>query len=48
MVGNDLAIAFYEAQGGRRAGAYSDPGPLWRSHNLLYAWDDLTALASRG
>jgi ribosomal protein S18 acetylase RimI-like enzyme len=48
VVGNAPAIAFYEAQGGRRAGAYTDPGPLWRSHNLLYAWDDLAALASRG
>jgi len=48
VVGNDPAIAFYEAQGGRRAGAYTDPGPLWRSHNLLYAWDDLPALAARG
>jgi ribosomal protein S18 acetylase RimI-like enzyme len=46
--GNDPAIAFYEAQGGRRIGAYTDPGPLWRSHNLLYAWDDLPALVARG
>lgn len=48
VIGNDPAIAFYEAQGGRRIGAYTDPGPLWRSHNLLYAWDDLAALAARG
>ncbi|MBW8727915.1 MAG: GNAT family N-acetyltransferase [Inquilinus limosus] len=48
VVGNDPAIAFYEAQGGRRIGAYTDPGPLWRSDNLLYAWDDLKALAARG
>ncbi|WP_395672583.1 GNAT family N-acetyltransferase [Inquilinus sp.] len=48
VVGNDPAIAFYEAQGGRRIGAYTDPGPMWRSDNLLYAWDDLTALAARG
>ncbi|WP_218823732.1 GNAT family N-acetyltransferase [Inquilinus limosus] len=48
VVGNDPAIAFYEAQGGRRIGAYIDPGPLWRSDNLLYVWDDLIALAARG
>ncbi|MGK9230616.1 GNAT family N-acetyltransferase [Inquilinus limosus] len=48
VVGNDPAIAFYEAQGGRRIGAYTDPGPLWRSDNLLYGWDDLAALAARG
>jgi ribosomal protein S18 acetylase RimI-like enzyme len=48
VVGNDPAIAFYEAQGGRRVGAYTDPGPMWRSDNLLYAWDDLAALAARG
>jgi len=48
VVGNDPAIAFYEAQGGRRIGSYADPGPLWRSVNLLYAWDDLAALAARG
>jgi ribosomal protein S18 acetylase RimI-like enzyme len=48
VVGNDPAIAFYEAQGGRRIGAYTDPGPMWRSDNLLYAWDDLRALAAQG
>lgn len=44
VAGNDPAIAFYEALGGRRAGSYTDPGPLWRSENLAYVWDDLTAL----
>ncbi|MBP0579958.1 GNAT family N-acetyltransferase [Labrys sp. LIt4] len=47
VAGNEPAIAFYEAQGGRQAGSYTDPGPLWRSHNLLYAWDDLEALVRR-
>lgn len=41
VVGNDRAIAFYEALGGRRIGRMTDPGPLWRSDNLLYAWDGL-------
>jgi len=39
VVGNDPAIAFYEAMGGRRQGRYVDPGPIWRSENLLYVWD---------
>ncbi|MGJ4854528.1 N-acetyltransferase family protein [Labrys sp. La1] len=47
VAGNQPAIAFYEAQGGRKAGSYTDPGPLWRSHNLVYAWDDLEALVRR-
>ena len=47
VAGNGPAIAFYEAQGGRQAGSYTDPGPLWRSHNLVYAWDDLEALVRR-
>lgn len=45
VVGNTSAIAFYEKLGGRRAGAYTDPGPMWRSDNLLYVWDDAAALA---
>lgn len=48
VVGNDPAIAFYDAMGGRRIGRYTDPGPIWRSDNLVYAWDDLDALISRG
>lgn len=42
--GNAPAIRFYEALGGRLIGRYTDPGPLWRSDNLLYAWDDLAVL----
>jgi ribosomal protein S18 acetylase RimI-like enzyme len=41
VVGNDRAIAFYEALGGRQIGRMTDPGPLWRSENLIYAWDGL-------
>ena len=42
--GNDRAAAFYEALGGRVVGDYLDPGPIWRSRNIVYAWDDLDAL----
>jgi ribosomal protein S18 acetylase RimI-like enzyme len=44
VVGNEAAINFYQAMAARLIGRYQDPGPLWRSDNLLYAWDDLTAL----
>ena len=44
VVGNAPAIAFYESLGGRKAGTYTDPGPMWRSDNLLYVWDDVAAL----
>jgi ribosomal protein S18 acetylase RimI-like enzyme len=44
VVGNGPAIAFYEAVGGRPIGRYTDPGPLWRSENIIYAWDDLERL----
>jgi ribosomal protein S18 acetylase RimI-like enzyme len=45
--GNDRAVAFYQHLGGRRIGRYTDAGPVWRSDNLVYAWDDLAALAGR-
>jgi ribosomal protein S18 acetylase RimI-like enzyme len=44
VVGNAPVIKFYEALGGRVIGRYTDPGPLWRSDNLLYAWDELAVL----
>lgn len=44
VVGNDPAIAFYEALGGQAAGRYLDPGPLWRSQNLVFVWDRLSDL----
>ena len=50
VVGNEPAIAFYESLGGRGAGKYIDPGPLWRSDNLIFVWDevsDLIGAASR-
>jgi ribosomal protein S18 acetylase RimI-like enzyme len=46
--GNEPAIAFYKALGARRIGSFTDPGPLWRSHNLVFAWDDLTPLVRSG
>jgi len=45
VTGNEAAIRFYQAMGGREAGHYTDPGPLWRSDNLLYIWDDLALIA---
>lgn len=36
---NTAARAFYAAMGGREAGAYTDPGPLWRSEMVLVVWD---------
>lgn len=44
VVGNEPAIAFYRALGGRLVGRYTDPGPIWRSDNLIFAWDDLSLL----
>lgn len=42
--GNDEALAFYEALGGRAEGRYVDPGPLWRSDNRVVVWEDLGLL----
>jgi ribosomal protein S18 acetylase RimI-like enzyme len=42
--GNEPAMAFYRSLGGRVAGRYIDPGPIWRSANLVFLWDDLTPL----
>lgn len=45
--GNESAIRFYAALGGREAGRYTDAGPLWRSRNIIYAWPDITVLSAR-
>ncbi len=42
--GNGPAIAFYRSLGARQIGTYTDPGPIWKSNNLVYAWDDVAAL----
>lgn len=47
VVGNAPALAFYTALGGRIVGRYADPGPLWRSDNLIVVWDDAADLAAR-
>lgn len=39
-------MKFYEALGRRRADAYTASGPVWRSENYLYVWDDLLSLAT--
>jgi GNAT superfamily N-acetyltransferase len=44
VVGNEPAMAFYDRLGGRRAGVFVDPGPLWRSENVVFVWDDLAGL----
>ena len=44
--GNYAAIAFYASLDGRLAGEYVDPGPIWRSHNIVMVWDDLASLAT--
>ena len=41
---NRPAIDFYRKLGGRPAGSYIDPGPLWRSRNQIIIWDDLQTL----
>jgi ribosomal protein S18 acetylase RimI-like enzyme len=48
VVGNQPAIEFYEAMGARQIGTYTDAGPMWRSDNLAYVWDDLATLIARG
>lgn len=40
---NQPAIRFYDSLGGRILGSYIDAGPIWRSNNLAYAWDDVPA-----
>jgi ribosomal protein S18 acetylase RimI-like enzyme len=44
VVGNDPAIAFYRSLGGRMMESYTDPGPIWRSDNVIFVWDDLALL----
>ena len=42
--GNKLACNFYEALGAGNIGEFRDPGPIWRSDNIAYAWDNLDQL----
>ncbi len=36
---NEAARRFYASMGGAEVGRFTDPGPLWRSSNILVAWD---------
>jgi ribosomal protein S18 acetylase RimI-like enzyme len=44
VAANTAAVAFYERLGGQYAGRYTDPGPHWRSDNLIYVWRNLSDL----
>lgn len=44
--GNEPAIRFYRALGGKAIGRYTDAGPLWRSPNIIYAWPDIALLSA--
>jgi ribosomal protein S18 acetylase RimI-like enzyme len=44
VAANKAAIAFYDRLGGICTGHYTDPGPHWRSENLIYVWRDLERL----
>jgi len=44
VAANKAATAFYERLGGQCIGHYTDPGPHWRSENLVYVWPDLSQL----
>lgn len=45
--GNAQAIQFYSALEGDIIGKFIDPGPVWRSQNIVYAWDDIKDLISQ-
>ncbi|MEJ6393643.1 GNAT family N-acetyltransferase [Gymnodinialimonas sp. 2305UL16-5] len=36
---NERARRFYQTMGGVEIGTFTDPGPLWRSDNIVMAWD---------
>lgn len=42
--GNSPAIEFYEHLGGQLGGRFIDPGPIWKSTNLIYVWDNVAGL----
>ena len=35
---NSPAIRFYEVMGGKNIGSFTDPGPMWKSDNLVLEW----------
>ena len=42
--GNEPACRFYQALHARKIAEFRDPGPIWRSHNIVYAWDEIDQL----
>ncbi len=36
---NERARSFYKKMGGVEVSSFIDPGPLWRSENILVTWD---------
>lgn len=42
--GNQAAADFYTALGAKVIGGYIDPGPIWRSQNIIMGWDSLEQL----
>ena len=38
--GNTKALAFYAAMGGVVAGSFVDAGPIWKSDNVIIAWEE--------
>ncbi|WP_175484818.1 GNAT family N-acetyltransferase [Jannaschia pohangensis] len=36
---NNSARRFYKKMGGAEIGTFIDPGPLWKSENIIVAWD---------
>jgi len=44
VAGNAQALAFYAALGGQEVGRYVDPGPIWKSEDVVIAWDGASAL----
>ena len=46
--GNKRAARFYEARRAKKIGEFRDPGPIWRSDNVVYGWDEIDQLMSWG
>ena len=47
VVDNHPARSFYEAEGGEHIASFIDPGPNWRSSNVIYAWHGFAAFGCR-
>ena len=42
--GNDVAARFYQRLGAREIARTIDVGPIWKSANIIFAWDGLDSL----